>query len=115
MIKKIKIVDEFHNPLGGAHVRQPGRGFAAGSDGIGYINSEYPGKVTISHVGTKTKSLDFNAVPSIVVMEMDSLDEVVITNSKNKETPKYLIPAIGAGLLLIALMSFGEEAKEVTL
>ena len=47
---------------------------------------------------------------------MESLNEVVIVATKPKnEMPKYLIPAIGAGLLLLALMSFGSEPKEVTL
>lgn len=113
MRKTIKIVDEFDNPLSGAHVIQTGRGSSTGNDGIAYINSENGG-VTISYVGTQTQTRSFDAVPSKVIMKMESLDEVTVMAKKEK-TPKYLVPAIGAGLLLIALMSFGEETKEITL
>src|SRR5680860_1613881 len=111
MIKKIQIVDEFNTPLVAAHVLQDSRGTTTGKDGVTYINSDYPGKVKISYVGTQTQIHSFDSVPTKVIMKMESLDEVIVMANKEK-TPKYLIPAIGAGLLLIALMSFGTDAKE---
>ncbi len=114
MLKKIQIVDEFDTPLVGAHVRQGSKGSVTGNDGVAYLNSDYPGTVTISYVGTQTQTHSFNSAPTKVIMKMESLDEVIVMANKEK-TPKYLIPAIGAGLLLIALMSFGTDAKEVTL
>jgi len=116
MRKKIQIVDEFDTPLVNAHVLQGsnGSGSTADNKGFAYIDSNYPGQIKISYVGTQTQIHSFNSVPPKVIMKMESLNEVVIT-AKKDSTPTYLIPAIGAGLLLIALMSFGSEPKEVTL
>lgn len=115
MKKKIQIVDEFDMPLVNAHVLQGSNGSTADNQGFAYIDSNL-GDVKITYVGTQTQTHSFNSVPPKVIMKMESLNEVVIVATKPKnEMPKYLIPAIGAGLLLLALMSFGSEPKEVTL
>jgi hypothetical protein len=113
-MKQIKIVDEFNNPLVGAHVKQTGRGSSTGKDGIAYIHNDY-GPATISYVGTKTQTHSFNSIPAKVVMKMDSLDEVVVQSNPKQETPKYLWPAIGFTVGLLILMSVGSEPKKVTL
>jgi len=116
MKKKIQIVDEFDMPLVNAHVLQGSNGSTTDNQGFAYIDSNYPGQIKISYVGMQTQTHSFNSVPQKVIMKMESLNEVVIVATKPKnEMPKYLIPAIGAGLLLLALMSFGSEPKEVTL
>lgn len=104
MTRKITIVDKNGSPLGGVSVKQIGRGSATGSDGVAYIHSDY-GKVTISHENKSTQIMPYASVPDVVMTSIPGKEKI----------PSYIIPAIGGALLLIALMSFGSEPKEVTL
>lgn len=117
MIKKIQVVDEFDTPLVGAHVRQNNKGAATLRNGVTYLNSDYPGDIVISYVGTQTQVHSFDSVPEKVIMKMESLNEVVVTAKKpESQMPKYLIPAIGATALLLILMSSSSGSpKKVTL
>jgi len=117
--KYTNVVNEFGEPLKGAHLAIGSYiGTTTNSSGFGELTANGDAIVRISYVGTQPQAYKLLDLPKKIILKMDSLDEVVITAPKKTNmdnTPKYLIPAIGAGLLLIALMSFGEEVKEVTL
>lgn len=119
--KYTNVVNEFGEPLQGAHLAIGSYiGTTTNNSGFGELTANGDAIVRVSYVGTQPQAYKLLDLPKRITLKMESLDEVVITAPKKTtntmdKTPKYLIPAIGAGLLLIALMSFGEEAKEVTL
>jgi len=117
MIKRIQVVDEFDNPLVGAHVLQNDKGSVTQWNGVTYINSSYPGKVIISYVGTESQTHSFDSIPEKIIMKMESLNEVhIVANKPDSGMPKYLIPAIGATAALLILMSASSGSpKKVTL
>lgn len=116
MIKRIQVVDEFDNPLVGAHVLQNDKGSVTQWNGVTYINSSYPGNVIISYVGTQTQTHSFDSIPEKITMKMESLNAVHIETNKPTETPKYLIPALGATAALLIIMSASSGSpKKVTL
>jgi len=113
--KYTNVYNEFGDPLKGAHLTTSTGGTNTNSNGFGEITANGNAVVRISYVGTEPQAYKLLDLPKKITLKMESLDEVTVTANKKEKTPKYLIPAIGAGLLLIALMSFGEETKEITL
>lgn len=114
--KYTNIINEFGDPLQGAHLAI-GKyiGTTTNSNGFGELTANGDAVVRISYVGTQPQSYKLMDLPKKITLKMESLDEVTVIAKKKEKTPSYIIPAIGAGLLLIALMSFGEETKEITL
>ncbi len=123
--RTVKIVDEFGDPLPGAHVYfDQNSGTTTNFDGIASISGDGNREIYISYVGFKPAKYHFNTLPSTVKLLMDGdLGEVVITapakaTAIDSRVPKYLFPAIGGIALLLILMSMaGNESgpKEVTL
>jgi len=114
--KYTNVYNEFGDPLKGAHLSIGSYiGTTTNSNGFGELTANGDAVVRISYVGTQPQAYKLLDLPKKITLKMESLDEVTVTAKKKEKTPKYLVPAIGAGLLLIALMSFGEETKEITL
>ncbi|MFV8280560.1 hypothetical protein ACNKXS_03395 [Christiangramia marina] len=114
--KYTNVYNEFGDPLKGAHISIGNLiGTTTSSNGFGELTASGDAVVRVSYVGTEPQYFKLIELPKKITLKMESLDEVTVTSKKKQETPKYLIPAIGATLLLIALMSFGEETKEITL
>ncbi len=115
--KYTNVYNEFGDALKGAHLSAGNYiGTTTNSNGFGELTANGDAVVRISYVGTEPQYYKLIDLPKKITLKMESLDEVTVEiPKKKKETPKYLVPAIGAGLLLMALMSFGSEPKEVTL
>lgn len=116
--KYTNVYNEFGDPLYKAHLAIGNYlGTTTNSNGFAELTADSDAVVRISYVGTEPKFYKLKDLPKKITLEMETLDTVIILAPKKKPntTPKYLIPAIGAGLLLIALMSFGEDPKKVVL
>lgn len=125
--RTVKIVDEFGDPLPGAHIYfGQNSGTTTDFNGLASLSGEEDREVTISYVGFKSQKFPFGSLPSRVQLTMDSdLGEVIITApsaakaaASDSRVPKYLFPAIGGIALLLMLMSLGSpspEPKEITL
>lgn len=116
--KYTNVYDEFGDPLKGAHLAI-GKyiGTTTNSNGYAELTANGDAVVRVSYVGKVPQYYKLVDLPKKITLKMESLDEVVVEAPKKaaKKPPKYLVPAIGGALLLIALMSFGSEPKEVTL
>lgn len=118
LTRQTVIVDELNRPLDRVHLAwENGGGTTTNSFGKASVIAPANANIRISFVGKETDYFNLKSLPAKIMMinKMESLDEVTITAKKKQKTPSYIVPAIGAGLLLIALMSFGEETKEITL
>ena len=123
--RTVKVVDEFGDPLPGAHIYfSQNSGTTTNFDGIASLSGDGNREVHISYVGFKPAKYLFKSLPSTVKLIMDSeLGEVFITAPAksaaiDSKVPKYLFPAIGGIALLLILMSMaGSQSgpKEVTL
>lgn len=122
--KTVKVVDEFGNPLPGAHIYfTQNSGVTTDFNGIASLSGDGSKEVTISYVGFKPAKYVFKSLPFTVKLEMDNeLGEVLITApakaaATDSKVPKYLFPAIGgiAFLLIMMSMAGGSNPKEVTL
>lgn len=115
--RTIRVIDEFGQPLYGAHViLSSTQGTTTNDKGIATITGDAYSKVRITFIGKTVEEHMLQNVPATVMLyeDFESLDAVVITSRPN--TPSYLFPALGAAALLLVLMSLGgEEPKKVTL
>ena len=119
LTRSTRIVDEFNNPLEGVNIywENGTKGTSTDANGEATIVTPVDQKVTISYVGKYSDTYQASKLPPKIIMmdEVQTLGEVVITNKPKNKTPKYLWPALGGTALLFILMSLGSEPKKVTL